>query len=338
MKCGSTWGRCWTASRSGGRSATAQAARTTRAVLSISVGINLIVALLLILFTVRQLTGLSRSYGGALFSIRRQAEAARESEERFRTIFEQAPVALAQLDVEGHLLRFNQQLSEISGKPRGQLEQMVIWDLIHPEERQSARERWQALVAGNGHALVEERRYVRTDGSVARVGVTAARVRGSGGRDSIIAIIEDLRARRFLEGPLRKLGVRFRLAADAIGIGTWDLDLESRQVVWSERQETLFGLGPGSFEGTHEAFLGRVRAQDRGAIEAAEREAIEQRTVYQVEYCMTRGDGAIRRLCDSGQVIADPSGKATHIIGITVDITERAEAHDRGAGDISETA
>ncbi len=301
------------------------AIRATRIVVAASIGISLIVGLLIALSTVRQLMGLSHNYANAIASLRRQSEALRDSEERLRAIFEQAPVGIVQTDLEGYCLRFNERLCEMSGYSRAELEKMKISDLTHPEEREDDAVQWASVVKGEIPSASTEKRLMRKGGSVLYVGVTTALIGGADGRDrAVLQTIADLTARRYLVGPLRRIGSRFKMAADVIGIGTWDYNLASGEAIWSERQEQLFGLAPGTFAGTGDAFLAMVHPDDREGILAAGKKAVDERTFYRCEYRLVRPDGSVRWYADSGDVICGGEEKLpTHIIGVTVDITDR---------------
>jgi len=67
-----------------------------------------------------------------------------------------------------------------------------------------------------------------------------------------------------------------------------------------------------------------IHPDDRQAVLDAGRRAVEQRMPYRTEYRIVRPDGAVRWLADSGDVITGgPEKSPTHLIGITVDITDR---------------
>ena len=307
------------------------AIRATRIVVAASIGISLIVGVLIALSTVRQLIGLSHNYAGAIASLRRQSEALRDSEERLRAIFEQAPVGIVQTDLDGYCLRFNERLCEMSGYARAELEKMKISDLTHPEEREEDAAQWASVVKGETPGTSTEKRLTRKGGSVLYVGVTTALIGSANGRDrTVIQTLSDLTTRRYLVGPLRRIGSRFKMAADVIGIGTWDYNLATGEAIWSERQEQLFGLTPGTFAGTGDAFLAMVHPDDREGILAAGKKAVDERTFYRCEYRIVRPDGSVRWYADSGDVICGGEDKLpTHIIGVTIDITDRklAAAH-----------
>src|SRR5438132_14275430 len=77
---------------------------------------------------------------------------------------------------------------------------------------------------------------------------------------------------------------RFRLAADAAGIGTWDWDIPSGSVHLSERTYALHGLGDIAFGGTYDAYLELIHRDDREHFANGIVRAIQDRTDLDVEY------------------------------------------------------
>jgi PAS domain S-box-containing protein len=121
----------------------------------------------------------------------------------------------------------------------------------------------------------------------------------------------------------RTTEARIRLALDAARMGTWERDLINGRDLWSEQQEALFGLAPGSFADTHQSFLDLVHPEDRQSVEESARRAIDGTGRYDSDYRIRRQDGTICWMAGRGEVLRDAGGRATHMVGVTMDITER---------------
>jgi len=96
---------------------------------------------------------------------RRAAATLRESEERFRRVFEQAPVGIFLASIEGKFIRCNARFAEILGYPAEELPGMTIRQVTHPEDIQGSAELLQRLANGAGYQSGMEKRYLRKDGS-----------------------------------------------------------------------------------------------------------------------------------------------------------------------------
>ncbi len=116
---------------------------------------------------------------------------------------------------------------------------------------------------------------------------------------------------------------RFRMALDAASMEAWHWDVATDTSTWGTDKQRL--LGPCPAEG-YPDFRSMVVPQDREMFLAAGRAAMAGVDAYQVGYRLQRTDGELRWLVNSGRVIRDASGKATAMVGVTQDVTERRQA------------
>ena len=123
---------------------------------------------------------------------------------------------------------------------------------------------------------------------------------------------------------------RLAMAQRAGGVGVFDVDLITGTVVWTEQMEELFGLRPGSFEGTYESWAKRVHPDDVPEIEAQFRQWLhESRRQVSLQYRCIRADGQTRWMAASAQFSYLADGKPARMIGTNVDITERKRMEER---------
>ena len=118
-------------------------------------------------------------------------------------------------------------------------------------------------------------------------------------------------------------GLRFAL--DAASMGTWEWDLASDTVQWSENLARLHGLPPGTFDGTFGSYEREIHPDDRPRVLAAARRAIEEGTPYDVEYRIVAPDGTIRWVEGKGRVESE-NGVPVRMIGVCLMATRRKEA------------
>lgn len=137
---------------------------------------------------------------------KRSFEAARASEMRFRTVFEQAAVGVARTDVTtGHFAEVNQRACDIVGRTRAEMEHLTFRDLTHPEDVASTLALMQQLRAGEKREGTLEKRYLRKNGSIVWTQVTVSAMWAPGSRpDYFIAIVQDITERKLLEEQFRQ--------------------------------------------------------------------------------------------------------------------------------------
>jgi PAS domain S-box-containing protein len=108
--------------------------------------------------------------------------ALRDSEERFRSTFEQSAVGLALVARDGRWLRVNRKLCEIIGYSRGELHNMTEQDIAHPEDHDLDLAQMKRIEAGEIENYSMEKRYIRRDGQIASLHLTVNAVRNEGGK------------------------------------------------------------------------------------------------------------------------------------------------------------
>ena len=118
------------------------------------------------------------------------------------------------------------------------------------------------------------------------------------------------------------------LALEAGGMGTWEWHIPSGTVVWSESLERLHGLAPGSFAGTWEAFQEEIVPEDREGFLRGIGDSVSTGTRFELAYRMRRPDGELRWIGARGTVVTDRTGRATRMVGVCSDITERKRHED----------
>ena len=120
---------------------------------------------------------------------------------------------------------------------------------------------------------------------------------------------------------------RLRRALDAARLGTWEWDISRNHIAWSESVHRLFGLTPGQFVGTFEAFLELVDVQDRARARWEIADALEGRTPeYYSELRVRWPDQSVHWIEGRGHVQRDAANQPVHMVGTVVDITARKQA------------
>lgn len=125
-----------------------------------------------------------------------------------------------------------------------------------------------------------------------------------------------------------------RLATEAAGVGIWSWESETRRFAGSEQSQRLFGLRGNRPDLSYEEFLQLVHPEDRGRVDAAVRDALENPDRHDIQFRSVWPDGTVRVLAAMGLARRDENGRTVHLRGVLLDVTERvhreaaaAEAH-----------
>ncbi|MCZ0898558.1 PAS domain S-box protein, partial [Microcoleus sp. HI-ES] len=171
--------------------------------------------------------------------------ALRDSEQRFRAIFERAAIGMVVATLEGVAIATNPAFQAMLGISEAQLRGVGIDDCAHPEDAQSSRELRQQLVAGSREAYQIEKRYLRQDGSIRWGRLSASVIDSSQGTPQfILQMVEDITDRKQAQSALLQNEAKWRSlilnSSDIITI----LDESGRIVYGSPSVETVLGYEP----------------------------------------------------------------------------------------------
>jgi len=109
------------------------------------------------------------------------------------------------------------------------------------------------------------------------------------------------------------------------GLGSWELDVASGRVTWSDQMHELLGVPRGALPPALAAFDAVVHPQDLPAMRRSLRSALQDGREFRVDFRVVRPDGGVRHVQSYGQVHRGPGGAAVVAQGTALDVTERVE-------------
>jgi PAS domain S-box-containing protein len=245
-------------------------------------------------------------------------EALRQSEERFRTMFTQAPIGMALIDsLTGQIYESNAKFAQIAGRTTEEMRSLDWMSITHPDDVQADLNNMAKLNAGEIAGFQMEKRYVRPDGTVAWINLTVAPIKvkeHAGPRH--LAMIEDITERKAIEHNLRSLTEQLHLAMTSTELGMWNWDIQADHIYWSSQVDQLLGPSVGSRSRTKKDWLALVYGEDRESVAGAMRQAIDQAGAdLTFEHRVMRQDGSFLWCIWTGEIIRDHDGKALHVLG-----------------------
>ena len=122
---------------------------------------------------------------------------------------------------------------------------------------------------------------------------------------------------------LRESEQRLKHAQQVANVGSWEWDLQSGALWWSEQTYRQMGEEPGWFTPTRDGLQQRIHPEDRAAFDAAVQSALEGTGLYEGEFRIVRPDGTVRVLHSRGEVLSEPDGRPRSMLGVCLDITKR---------------
>lgn len=150
----------------------------------------------------------------------------------------------------------------------------------------------------------------------------------SEGQQHLLLMTNDISERMRAEEALKKSEERYSLAQKVANIGSWDWNIKTGELTWSDTIEPMFGFGQGEFGATYKAFLECVHSEDRQFVIDSVNNCIEKGEDYNIEHRIVWSNGTIRWMSETGNVIRNEKGRAIRMLGIVHDITKRKRAED----------
>jgi PAS domain S-box-containing protein len=144
-------------------------------------------------------------------NLKRSEEALRQSEERFRKVFEDGPIGIVLASPDFRILKANRALCQMLGYTEGELTGRRFADITHPEDAERTLQLGHELFGGKIPSYQLEKRYVTKSQQIIWANVTATLIRGHDGEPLYaLGIIEDISQRKVTEQVLEQNEKRFR--------------------------------------------------------------------------------------------------------------------------------
>ncbi len=253
-----------------------------------------------------------------------------QSEERFRTIFEGAAIGIRLSTLEGRTLDSNPAWQRMLGYSAEELWGMHFSEYTHPEDIAVDAELFGEMIAGKRDRYELEKRYICKDGGVIWGRLTVSMIRDATGEPQFtVGMIEDITERKRAEEALRRSEASLAEAQRIAHLGSWEWDLDTNELHWSDEAYHIYGFEPGGIAPTYETFWDLVHPEDREYVRIALRGALYEGQLYDIEHRIVRPDGETRAVHRQGHVVFDEAGRPVRMFGILYDITERKQAEEQ---------
>ena len=189
-------------------------------------------------------------------SERKRAETAlRESEIRFRALIQNSSDIIRILDQHGRILYESSSAERILGYPAGYMIGRRSLEYIHPDDREQVKKDFKDVVDRTNTGTPTEFRVRKADGGYLWVDSIGVNLINTPGINGIVITTRPIQQRKEAEQALNESEERLRLALEGADIASWDWDLASGNVIFSDRFYTMLGYKPGEFLPTYDAWV-----------------------------------------------------------------------------------
>lgn len=264
---------------------------------------------------------------------RKQAEQAlRESEEKFRSLVENALAGIFTIDNEYRFIYANDELGRILGYPEEQLLGMDFRQVLSDGSREVVAERYTRRQRGEEVPSRYEFDIVRADGEIRNTEMSVTVIKDKAGNLLSIGQLIDITKRKQAEEALRTSEERLRQVIRVSRIGIFDHNHLTDTIYLSPEYREMRGLGADETL-TLPKLAEQVYPDDRKRFETSVLRAHDPKGdgYYDIEYRLVRRDGTLRWLVARSQTFFEGVGSARHpvrTVGAVLDVTGSRQAEE----------
>ncbi len=266
----------------------------------------------------------------------------KRAELQARTLIEAIPQQIWSGPPDGTLDYCNERWRSYRGLGLQELRGEGWQSMLHPDDRERVLNAWRESVA-NGTPYEQEERHRSAGGQYRWFLVRGVPLRDTEGRiirwygtntdiEERKRVEETLRSgeleQRHVAAQLEKERARLVEAQAVANLGSWEVELQSLDVIWSEQTHRIFETDPVRFRPTRPRFLEFIHSEDRAKVDGALGTSLDRQSPGAVEYRIVMPDGRVKILEERWQVFLDDAGKPARLAGTCRDVTERVQAQE----------
>ena len=286
-----------------------------------------------------------------------RTEALHKSEKRYRELFEASVDGIANVDIEGRYIDCNASYQRMLGYSLEELQQKSFLEITPVRWHAWEAEIHLKQVINRGYSDTYEKEYIRKDGTIFPVELTAyCLFNDSGQPESKWAIVRDISDRKRAEkersqliASLKKSEATLEAAQRIAHIGSWEFDVLTQKLTWSQENFRIFGLDPTGGEPTYAELIELIHPDERMLFQETLSGAIASGMPYKLDFRIVRpntvsaalanlsaseqasavatigASGQVRHIEFRGEAVFNEQGQVIQLFGTTLDITFRKQ-------------
>jgi len=249
----------------------------------------------------------------------------REGEERFREVFEEAPVGICMSRLDGGFLQVNAAFCRMVGYSKEELLSKSWAELTHPDDRETSRWTVARLLSEPATCVEREKRYFHRSGHIVWARTKISLVPDSAGSPMYFVVhVEDITGRKHAEDALHDSEDRFRTMADGCPTLMWVTDAEGGSQFINRAYREFCGSACEQVNG--DEWQSWIHPDDGPEYVRAFQRAVREHSPFRAEGRIRRADGEWRWIASCAEPRLSAGGEFLGHVGLSHDITERKQS------------
>lgn len=246
-----------------------------------------------------------------------------QSEQKFRGLIENGNDIIMLLDERYTISYRSPNYSRITGWESDALTSHFDLEKIHMEDKPSFEDQFKRVLSHVHLTTAVSFRELHKDGEYHWMEGTLTNLLHDSAIRGIVSNIRDVTERKKTEGLLQQSRYLLNKATEVAHIGYFTADADTMTGYWSDEVCRIYGIPPGSFDGTLDTFVSFIHEQDKARVLERIEKALQGKEPYRLDHRIVRQDGSVRWVHHTGEVSFAENGRPLKIIGITQEITEQ---------------
>lgn len=254
-----------------------------------------------------------------------------ESEQRYRELFEGSVDGIVLRDGQGKIIDCNASYQKMLGYSLEEIKSLTCHELTPAKWQEWEAEIIASQVLVRGYSDTYEKEYRRKDGTIFPVEITAYCHRNEAGRPEMMwAVVRDISNKKRAEvernqliASLQKSQAILQEAQRVAHVGSWEFDVLTGKITWSEEKFRIFGLDSTQGEPTFTELIELIYPDDRAIFQNAVHLALVEGLSYELDFRIVQPNGQIQYIDCRGEPVFNEQGQVIQLFGTVLDITAR---------------
>jgi PAS domain S-box-containing protein len=248
-----------------------------------------------------------------------------DSNQRIKTVFNNAPDAIIVLNNIGEIIEWNPKAERIFGWKAVEVVGKDLGNILVPESSRKAHDIGFARFNKTGEGKLINRQLdlcaLHKDGHEIDISLSISPSTKQG-KYIFIGFVRDISEHKKAELTLMQRTQQLDEAQHIAHIGSWEWDIAKNKVLWSDELYNIFGLQRNTTDVALQEYLEVIHPEEKDAVAKKIQYAINNHKPFSYNHRILRNDGTERYIFSKGNVITDSTGKPLRMYGIAQDVTE----------------